>query len=146
MAASKNGWSREALIRISAAVDIACWALIGKSAGMPLYKLFGGFRNEVPVYATCGYYRDGKTDAELRDEVQMMVDQGHTGFKVKTGALSLDADMRRLELIREVIGPDKDLMVDVNRAWDLRTAMEGARLLEKYIQPRWLEEPVAWYD
>jgi D-galactarolactone cycloisomerase len=37
-------------------------------------------------------------------------------------------------------------MVDVNRAWDLRTAMEGARLLEKYIQPRWLEEPVAWYD
>ena len=143
--ASEKGWSREAIIRISAAVDIALWDIIGKTAGLPLYRLFGGFRSEVPCYVTCAYYRDGKTLSELRDEMQMLKAQGHTGFKAKAGGVSLKEDMKRLEVVREVIGDDKDLMVDVNRAWDLPTAIEGARLLEP-LNPRWLEEPVRWAD
>ena len=143
--ASEKGWSREAIIRISAAVDIACWDLVGKVAKLPLYRLFGGYRSEVPCYVTCAYYRDGKTLSELRDEMQMLKAQGHTGFKAKAGGAPLGEDMERLALVREVIGPDKDLMVDVNRGWDLATAIEGARLLEP-LQPRWLEEPVRWAD
>ena len=143
--ASEKGWSREAIIRISAAVDIACWDLVGKVAKLPLYRLFGGYRSEVPCYVTCAYYRDGKTLSELRDEMQMLKGQGHTGFKAKAGGVPLAEDMERLALVREVIGPDKDLMVDVNRGWDLATAIEGARLLEP-LKPRWLEEPVRWAD
>ena len=143
--ASEKKWSREALVRISAAVDIAAWDVMGKVAGLPLYRLFGGFRSEVPCYVTCAYYRDGKTLSELRDEMQMLKAQGHTGFKAKAGGLPLAEDLERLALVREVIGPDKDLMVDVNRAWDLATAIEGARLLEP-LRPRWLEEPVRWAD
>lgn len=143
--ASEKGWSREAIIRISAAVDIACWDLVGKVAKLPLYRLFGGYRSEVPCYVTCAYYRDGKTLTELRDEMQMLKAQGHTGFKAKAGGAPLGEDMERLALVREVIGPDKDLMVDVNRGWDLATAIEGARLLEP-LNPRWLEEPVRWAD
>lgn len=143
--ASEKGWSREAMIRSSAAVDLACWDIIGKAANLPLYRLFGGYRTEVPVYATCGYYRDGKDNAELRDEIQMMVDQGHTGFKTKCGGLSLKEDLDRLAFIRDVIGDDKDLMVDINRNWDLPTAIEGARLMAP-LKPRWLEEPVKWED
>ena len=143
--ASEKGWSREAIIRISAAVDIACWDLVGKAAGLPLYRLFGGYRSEVPCYVTCAYYRDGKTLSELRDEMQMLKAQGHTGFKAKAGGVALAEDMERLALVREVIGADKDLMVDVNRGWDLATAIEGARLLEP-LHPRWLEEPVRWAD
>jgi len=143
--AFEKGWSREALVRISAAVDIACWDIIGKVAGLPLYRLFGGYRSEVPCYVTCAYYRDGKTLSELRDEMQMLKAQGHTGFKAKAGGLPLAEDLERLALVREVIGEDRDLMVDVNRAWDLATAIEGARALEP-LSPRWLEEPVRWAD
>jgi len=138
-------WTREAIVRISAAVDIALWDIVGKKAGLPLYRLFGGYRNVVPCYVTCAYYRDGKTLSELKDEMQMLKAQGHTGFKAKAGGLPLKEDMERLALVREVIGEDKDLMVDVNRGWDLATAIEGARLLEP-LKPRWLEEPVHWAD
>ena len=143
--AFEKGWAREAIVRISAAVDIACWDLIGKVANLPLYRLFGGYRDEVPCYVTCAYYRDGKTLSELRDEIQMLKAQGHTGFKAKAGGLPLAEDLPRVELVREVIGDDRDLMVDVNRGWDLATAIEGARLLEP-LRPRWLEEPVRWAD
>jgi D-galactarolactone cycloisomerase len=143
--ASEKGWSREAIIRISAAVDIALWDIIGKVSGLPLYRLFGGFRSEVPCYVTCAYYRDGKTLSELRDEMQMLKAQGHRGFKAKAGGVSLKEDMERLAVVREVIGDDRDLMVDVNRGWDLPTAIEGARLLEP-LAPRWLEEPLRWAD
>ncbi len=143
--AFEKGWSREALVRISAAVDIACWDIIGKVAGLPLYRLFGGFRDEVPCYVTCAYYRDGKTLSELRDEIQMLKAQGHTGFKAKAGGAPLAEDLERMALVREIIGNDRDLMIDVNRGWDLATAIEGARLLEP-LAPRWLEEPVRWAD
>ncbi len=138
-------WTREALVRIAAAVDIACWDIVGKAAGLPLYRLFGGFRDQVPCYVTCAYYRDGKDLGELREEMEMLKEQGHTGFKAKIGGAPLAEDLRRLEVIREVIGSERALMVDVNRGWDLATAIEGARLLEPFA-PRWLEEPVHWYD
>ena len=141
----EKGWSREAVVRISAAVDIAAWDILGKVAGLPLYRLFGGYRSEVPCYVTCAYYRDGKTPSELRDEIQMLKAQGHQGFKAKAGGLPLGEDMERLALVREIIGDDRDLMVDVNRGWDLATAIDGARLLEA-LRPRWLEEPVRWAD
>jgi L-alanine-DL-glutamate epimerase-like enolase superfamily enzyme len=143
--ATKRGWSREALVRISSAIDIACWDIIGKKANMPLYQLIGGYRDRVPCYVTCAYYRDGKDNAELRDEMQILVSQGHQGFKDKVGGLSLVEDIARIEIVREEIGPDADLMIDDNRAWDLKTAIEGARLLEP-LKPVWLEEPVRWMD
>lgn len=143
--AHERGWPREALVRISAAVDIAVWDIVGKVAGLPVYRLFGGYRSEVPCYVTCAYYRDGKDLAELRDEMEMLKAQGHTGFKAKAGGVGLAEDIERLAVVREVIGDDKDLMVDVNWGWDLATVIEGARLLEP-LRPRWLEEPVRWAD
>lgn len=143
--ATERGWGREALVRISSAVDVACWDIMGKVAGLPLYQMFGGYRDEVPCYVTCAYYRDGKDLAELRDEMQKLRSEGHLGFKAKVGGLSLKEDIERLEVIRDVIGFDRDLMVDVNRAWDLETATEAVRLLEP-LKPRWLEEPMRWAD
>ncbi len=142
---SEKGWSREALIRISAALDIACWDLIGKASNIPLYKLFGGYRNKIPVYVTCAYYRDGKDEKELRDEIKKLVNIGHQSFKIKVGGLSIKEDAKRLEIIRDEIGDQKGLMIDVNRAWDLKTAIEGVKVFEKF-KPTWIEEPVRWED
>lgn len=141
----EKGWTREALVRLSAAVDIACWDILGKAAGMPLYRLMGGFRATVPYYVTCAYYQTGKGLPELRDELQQLRGQGHTRFKAKVGGLTLDEDMERLALIRQTIGWDCELMVDVNRAWDLRTATRAVALMEP-LKPRWLEEPLRWPD
>lgn len=141
----ERGWSREAIVRLSAAIDIACWDIIGKKAGLPLYKLMGGWRHEVPYYVTCAYYQDGKDLGALRDEMEWLKSQGHTRFKAKIGGLSLGEDIQRLETIRDVIGFETDLMVDVNRAWDLKTAIEGVELLLP-LKPRWLEEPLRWTD
>lgn len=143
--AHERGWGRDALIRVAAAVDIACWDIMGKAAGLPLHCLFGGYRDRVPCYVTCAYYRDGKDLAELRDEMQMLKAQGHNAFKAKVGGLSLPEDMRQLEVVRDVIGSDNDLMVDVNRGWDFATATEAVKLMEPF-KPRWLEEPVSWLD
>ena len=142
---SEKGWSREALIRISAALDIACWDLIGKAVNIPLYKLFGGYRNKIPVYVTCAYYRDGKDENELRDELKKLIEIGHQSFKVKVGGLSIKEDSKRLEIIRDEIGSQKDLMIDVNRAWDLKTAIVGVNEFKKF-KPTWIEEPVRWED
>ena len=143
--ASEKGWGREPLVRVSAAVDIACWDILGKVAGMPLYRLFGGYRDRVPCYVTCAYYRDGKDLAELREEIERLKAQGHRGFKAKAGGAPLAEDIQRLQIVRDVIGDDNDLMIDVNRGWNLATAIEGAQSLEP-LRPRWLEEPVHWAD
>jgi L-alanine-DL-glutamate epimerase-like enolase superfamily enzyme len=143
--AYEKGWGREPIIRILSAIDIACWDAIGKAANMALYRLFGGYRDTVPYYVTCAYYRDGKTIPEIKDELQQLKSKGHRAFKAKVGGLPLKEDIARIEAIREVIGADDDLMIDVNRGWSLQTAIEGARLLEP-LDVRWLEEPVRWND
>jgi len=143
--ANERGWSKEAIVRLSAATDLAMWDIMGKAAGLPLFRLFGGASTRVPAYVTCAYYRDGKDLGELREEMHMLKDQGHRGFKAKVGGVSLKEDIERMEVIRDVIGFEPDLMIDVNRAWDLDTAITGALELEA-LKPRWLEEPVRWND
>ncbi|MGI9335208.1 MAG: enolase C-terminal domain-like protein, partial [Gammaproteobacteria bacterium] len=120
--AYEKGWSRGDLTLASTAVDLALWDIMGQAAGQPLYRLFGGYRDSVPCYVTCAYYRDGKDLGELREEMGKLEAQGHRAFKAKVGGVSLDQDLERLRVIREVIGDDADLMLDVNCGWDLSTA------------------------
>jgi D-galactarolactone cycloisomerase len=143
--AAEKGWSKAQLVLAAAAVDIACWDIVGKQAGLPLYRLFGGFRDRVPCYVTCAYYREGKDLGELREEMHMLKSQGHRAFKAKIGALDLARDMERLHVVREVIGDEAELMIDVNCGWELATALEAVKRLPE-VNPRWLEEPVHWYD
>ena len=107
--------------------------------------MFGGYRNKIPVYVTCAYYRDGKDEKELKEELKKLINIGHQSFKVKVGGLSIKEDAKRLEIIRDEIGAEKELMIDVNRGWDLKTAIEGVKEFERF-NPTWIEEPVRWED
>ena len=139
------GWGRPQILTAIAGVDIALWDIKGKAANLPVYKLLGGARNTVPCYVTGGYYQDGKTVSDLVHECETYADMGYRAIKLKIGHVSVEEDVERIRAVRESLGPDMDLMLDVNEGYDVPTAIRAARLLEPY-DIRWLEEPVHWYD
>jgi L-alanine-DL-glutamate epimerase-like enolase superfamily enzyme len=124
-----------------AAVDIALWDLKAKAFGVPLYKLIGGHKDGVvPSYNTDGGWLNFEP-ARLIDEMQAIVGQGFRGVKMKIGKSDPREDVRRVAAVREALGPDVDLMIDVNQRWDLATAITWARRFEDF-QIGWLEEPL----
>jgi len=126
-----------------AAVDIALWDLRGRAAGLGLPDLLGRQRSQVPVYAS-GVNRH-LTLAELADRTAEQVAAGHTRFKLKVGLPDLAADVERVAAVREVIGPQRLLMVDANQLWDLPAARRAAAALAPY-DIYWLEEPLPAED
>jgi len=129
------------VIRAISAVDIALWDIMGKAVDKPLYKLLGGYRDKVPVYASGGYYQESKGIDGLVKEMTSYVEQGFKAVKMKIGRLSIKEDVERVKAVREAIGDDIQLMVDANNAWDILTAIRIGKELEKY-SIFWLEEPV----
>jgi L-alanine-DL-glutamate epimerase-like enolase superfamily enzyme len=133
---------RGALLRAISAIDIALWDLLGKQAGLPLYRLLGGYRNVVPAYASGGYYRPGDPVAAIRAEMARYADLGFHDFKMKVGGASLEADVARVQAAREVIGPHGRLALDANNAY--RTVPEALRAARAFapFDPWWFEEPL----
>jgi D-arabinonate dehydratase len=128
--------------RVISAIDIGLWDLRAKAAGMPLYKLLGGYRDRVPAYIAGGYYVEGKGLVELADEVSEYVSWGARAVKMKVGAVSIPEDVARVEAVRKAIGPDIKLLVDANCAYRYYEAVQFAVRVEEY-EPFWFEEPVA---
>jgi len=127
--------------RAISALDIGLWDLRAKIAGMPLYKLLGGYQERVPTYIAGGYYEEGKGLPELAQEMQENVAMGARAIKMKVGALSIREDAERVRVVREAIGPDIKLMVDANCAYKVREAVQLAKRMEAY-DPFWFEEPI----
>ncbi|MFQ5856033.1 MAG: mandelate racemase/muconate lactonizing enzyme family protein [Anaerolineae bacterium] len=133
---------RGAVMRAISALDIALWDIMAKAAGRPLYQMLGGYRDEVPAYASGGYYREGKGLPELAVEMERYMDMGFTSVKMKIGRLDPREDAERVRVVRETVGTEVRLAVDANNAWpDAAAAIRAARMLEKY-DIWWLEEPV----
>jgi D-arabinonate dehydratase len=118
------------------AVDIACWDLVGKAAGLPLHRLLGGFTEDVPVYGSGGWH--SLTDVELIEECQAFTKQGITAYKYKIGS---DRDRERTELLRREMGDDMTLLADANQRFTVTQALETAHMLADY-GVAWMEEPV----
>ena len=96
---------RGAALRAISAVDIALWDLLGKIAGLPLYRLLGGWTDEVPAYASGGYYRPGDPLDNVREEILFYKALGFTDFKIKVGGAGFEVDVERVRTARESIGP-----------------------------------------
>jgi L-alanine-DL-glutamate epimerase-like enolase superfamily enzyme len=123
-------------------LDTALWDLNARSAGLPLHDYLGSNeRDSVPAYASGGYYLEGKSPADLGNELAGYVAQGFRAVKMKTGRLSPSEEEARIAAARDAIGPAVLLMLDANNAWsDLPTAMDYMRRFEAY-DPYWIEEP-----
>jgi len=132
----------QALMAI-ACVDSALWDAAGKASGMPLWRLWGGYRPNPPMIAIGGYY--GQTDGELAEEIEDYIRLGLAGCKFKVGGASPAEDARRVRLAREVGGDDFVLMADANQAYTVAEAIEFARLVDD-LNLRWFEEPVRWIN
>ena len=121
-------------------VDMALWDIRGKALGLPVARLLGATPKEFPAYAG-GLALGFKEPAALVDEVHRYVEAGgFRGIKLRGGDNVVD-DSARIRAVREAVGPDLDLMVDVNTSYDLMSVSALLPAIEE-CGLSWLEEPL----
>ncbi|MBW3540638.1 MAG: muconate cycloisomerase [Planctomycetes bacterium] len=112
------------------AIEMACWDIRGKEAGKPVYELLGGAAR--PLQIRCRFSMGAFPPDRARARAAELVDEGFRTIKVKVGTGDLDEDVERVRVVREAIGPERDLVIDANCGYDTRTAIEAARRMEPY--------------
>ena len=110
-----------------------------KILGQPVHKLLGAHRDSVAAYGTSSNLN--ADEEELVDIYTGFVSDGFKMVKMKVGLQDFNEDIDRVKLVRETIGPDVDLAIDVNSGWSLQAAKQMAEKLEPY-DIYWLEEPL----
>jgi len=121
------------------AIDIAMWDLKAKAAGEPLYRLLGGARESVEVYASAINLHLEKD--ELVKQARGQLSDGYTGFKIKVGRSDLYEDIERCLAVRKAIGNNCTLMLDANQKWSIGEAIQRIRILAD-AAPLFIEEPL----
>ena len=132
----------EGIVRVCiAAIDMALWDIKGKMLDVPVSKILGGHRELVPTYANCAHHMPPD---QLAERAASYVAKGHKALKIRgtRSFVTPDEATERVRQVRNAIGPDVRLMVDVNGSWNVDTAIQQLRKWEPY-NVYWLEEPVA---
>lgn len=124
----------------TACVDAAIWDAVGKALGQPLWRLWGGYRNSLPMIAIGGYYGSG---VSLATEIQELLELGLAGLKLKVGGLTPEEDAVRFRDARLAAGPDFILAADANQGWTPEESVRFARLVAD-CDLAWFEEPCHW--
>jgi galactonate dehydratase len=133
-----------------ASFEVACFDLMGQSLGVPVWKLLGGrFRDRVPAYAN-GWYQSEREPLRISALAKQVVSRGYRAMKIDPfghASAELSADERRravsiVAAVRETIGPDVQIMVEMHGRFTPHTAAVVAKALEPY-DPAWIEEPTA---
>lgn len=139
-------------------IDIALWDIAGKAAGLPLYRLLGANSSKVKGYASAGFYAPEKSVDDLKREMEGYMEKGYTAFKMKVGrcrnnigmphryvnkgdfTISFEEDMKRVEAVRETIGKEGVLMIDMNCTWNVDAVLAAEKYFDEY-DIYWIEEP-----
>jgi L-alanine-DL-glutamate epimerase-like enolase superfamily enzyme len=136
-------------------VEIALWDLIGKATGQPIYKLWGGFSDKVPAYAS---FIEVRTPERRAEDVLQARDAGYRAVKLRLHDWTLREDIAQVEAARKAAGDTLTILVDANQAqqpgtpqlapgpiWTEQRALQTARELER-LGVYWLEEPLDRYN
>jgi L-alanine-DL-glutamate epimerase-like enolase superfamily enzyme len=126
-----------------AAVDVALWDLKARLVDLPLAKLLGRYREEVPVYGSGGF--TSYSVQRLQEQLAGWVEQGIPRVKMKVGR-EPDDDPGRVRAAREAIGDGTELFVDCNGAYTRKQALALAEMFRGEAQVSWFEEPVSSDD
>ncbi|CAM3163971.1 dipeptide epimerase [Filibacter tadaridae] len=121
-----------------AAIDIACFDVVGKSLGIPVYDLLGGKYHEAfPITHVLSIASPG----EMAKEAEEKVVGGYRSMKMKVGTCVAD-DVKRIQAVRNRVGEDIAIRVDVNQGWKTSAnTLQGLQKLEN-CSLDWLEQPV----
>ena len=130
-------------------IEPACWDIIGKKEGRPVYEILGGDARDVPVYCSTGEMHEPRRRVE---ELRAMRERGFRTAKLRVKNAALKDDIRMIEEIRKGVGDDMVLGVDANQGWpvsivdrvpnwDLKRAKEFAAACHAN-RIEWLEEPL----
>ena len=131
-----------------ACVEMACWDILGKALGQPIWRLLGGkVRDRIKAYAN-GWYTVERSPDAFHKAARTVVDRGYQALKVDpfgSGQFELDhAETMRsvslVEAVRDAIGPGAELLIEMHGRFSPATAIRLAGLLEPY-DPGWIEEP-----
>ena len=126
------------------AIDTALWVLRAKALGIPLSHLLGGHKERVPVYASHLLFRNWSLD-ELQKDAALLVEQGFRAIKMNMGDKPFEVELERLKAVREAVGKDIDIMIDVNWAWTAADTIRMGRKIENY-DVYWIEDPLTSDD
>ncbi len=121
------------------APDIALWDAVGKRANLPLHRLWGHYRSEIPACGS-GCWRVLGGDRMI-EKARWYVAQGYKAIKMQVAHVhDRHTDLANVRRMREALGPEIEIMIDVNMGWDADTAVQMGRKFQEY-DIYWLEEP-----
>ena len=126
----------------TSSIDVTLWDLVGRALETPLWKLWGGYRNTIPVITIGGYYG---SDMTIKEEVEYLLDQQYAGMKFKIGGLTPEEDAKRFKEARRAGGDKFRIAVDANQGYTVEQAIKFSRLVEG-DELLWFEEPCNWQN
>lgn len=131
--------------RSISAIDVALWDIKGKALQQPVYKLLGGFRDRIPTYYSGKLWRPYSLE-ELAEASSQLVRDGYKAMKFRMGGENTASkEIARMQVMRESVGDEVDLMLDINQGWDVNTAISIGKELDQY-NLYWLEDPINHQD
>lgn len=125
-----------------AVVDYALHDVVGKALRTPVYNLLGGLSNEK---IRLGFVIGFGTPEEVAREAKKGWDAGYHSAKLKVGYSTVEDDIANIKAIREAVGYDMRIWVDVNCGWDYYQALTALKKMEKY-DIAIAEQPIPWWD
>jgi galactonate dehydratase len=132
-----------------AGIEYACWDIMGKVTGLPVYQLLGGRSHDrLRVYAN-GWYRGPREPESFAEKARAVVERGYTALKfdpfgaawrtVERPDFALSIEI--IAAVREAVGPEVDVLVEGHNRFSVHTALEFAEAMAPY-RPTWFEAPV----